>query len=217
MVRVLAVTIGAAAVYGFSAGLAHSLSFGLRNLVKAPLLLVGTAVVCGAACYLFAALCGARLGFVAVQRHTIAVFRDTALMLAGLSPVVFFLGRTIVPPDTDALGEYPLFLGLNVAFIAAAGTVALLRQARRLLKEMSPRRCALIVGGWLALSLCVGGQGAWYLRPFYGLATVSAAETPVCLGSVADYRGARNFFEAVLHLLTPPPLPPGATLRGWAR
>ena len=217
MRRNLAAMIGAAAVYGFSAGIAHSLSFGLRNLWKVPLLLVGTAAVCGVAYYLCAALGGARLGFVAVQRHTSAVFRDTALMLAGLSPVVVFLGRTIAPPGRDALGEYPLYLGLNVVFIAAAGTVALVRQARRLLHQVSPRRSALIIGGWLALSLCVGGQGAWYLRPFYGLATVSAAETPICLGAVADYRGARNFFEAVLHLATPPPLPPGATYRGWAR
>ncbi len=68
---------------------------------------------------------------------------------------------------------------------------------------------------WLLLSLLVGGQWAWYLRPFFGVASISAEVTPFCLGTLPDYRGATSFFEAVLHLVDPPPLPQGFYLRAW--
>ena len=61
-----------------------------------------------------------------------------------------------------------MFLGLNVFFIAAAGALALLRQVRALARyhPWPLSRRVLTVGGWLALSLLVGGQVAWTLRPF---------------------------------------------------
>ena len=53
-----------------------------------------------------------------------------------------------------------------------------------------------------------GGQCAWYLRPFFGPSTIR--DIPFIEGSAPDYRGATSFYEAVYHLIhPPPPLPEG--------
>ena len=58
--------------------------------------------------------------------------------------------------------------------------------------------------GWLALSLAVGGQAAWTLRPFFGVRSIPGAETRFFLGASPDYRGSTNFYEAVRDAITPP-------------
>ena len=67
---------------------------------------------------------------------------------------------------------------------------------------------------WVLLSLLAGGQAAWYLRPFFGVASIDGRATRFCLGTTPDYRGATNFYEAVYHLLRPPPLPEDWLRRG---
>ena len=136
-----------------------------------------------------------------------ATYRDVAVLLASLSPVAFFLARAVVQPDARSLGEYPFFLGLNVGFIALCGVVALVRQTLRLLRRHRLRlaRAMTVTVVWLALSLFAGAQCAWFFRPFFGPSTI--AHPPVIEGWGEDYRGARSFYEAVYHLLDPPPLP----------
>jgi hypothetical protein len=75
------------------------------------------------------------------------------------------------------------------------------------------RRFAAL-GGWLAISLLVGGQVAWTLRPLFGVASIPGTETRLILGSAPDYRGATNFYEAIYHLVAPAPLAADYTLRG---
>ena len=58
-----AVLVGAAAVYGFSIGIGHSLLYACRNLVKFPLLILVTATVCALACFLCARLVTPVLSF----------------------------------------------------------------------------------------------------------------------------------------------------------
>lgn len=214
MPRLAATAAVCAALYGLAIGMVHSPLFAARNLVKLPLLLLATAALCGPAYYLLARLLGARAGAGALLRLVLRMFHDTALLLAALAPASLFLALTLRRPDGAGLADYPLFLGLNVTFVAAAGALALARQARGLLRaqRIGLRRGLLVVASWLAVTLLVGGQWAWYLRPFFG---VSRQETPFCLGSAADYRGATNFYEAVYHLVRPPPLPSGFLRRGW--
>jgi hypothetical protein len=206
----------ASGLYGFAIGSVHSLRFGLRNLAKFPLLILGTMVLCGIGYFLFASMVGARLRFGEVQRLALRIFRDTALLLAALAPVSYFLAHAMAKPDRSGLGEYPLFLGLNVCFIAFAGMLALVRAVRQFPREQAwPRRSRLLtVAGWLALSLLVGGQAAWYLRPFFGVASIAGEKTPFFLGAAPDYRGSTNFYEAVYHLVAPPPLAPDYYTRG---
>src|SRR5438034_346676 len=60
----------------------------------------------------------------------------------------------------------------------------------------------------------VGGQAAWTLRPFFGVRSIPGAETRFVLGSAPDYTGATNFYEAVWHLVRPPPLAADYIRRG---
>lgn len=190
--------LAGACAYGFAIGAGKNLTYAWRSSLKFPLLLVGTALLCGLACFVFARFCGAPLPFLAVQRASFALHRTTAVLLGSLSPVVLFLGRTMAAPDARSLGGYPLFVGLNMLFIAAAGVVALRVQTHGLLRDHRlPRRQALlVVGSWLLLSLLVGGQLAFWLRPFFGIASL-AGDPPFLLGSEPTVTGAGNFYEVV--------------------
>jgi hypothetical protein len=132
-------------------------------------------------------------------------------MLAALAPVNIFLSQTMVLPSQTSLNEYPLFLGLNVAFVAACGTVAAVRRMGLMQKVqgISLRRTSVLAAAWLAIGLFVGGQCSWYLRPFYGIRSVEEGpiKVPFILGTKPDSRGATSFYEAVYHLFQPPPLP----------
>ncbi|MBW2277207.1 MAG: hypothetical protein JRF63_06925 [Deltaproteobacteria bacterium] len=208
MVRSAAIMVLAAAAYGFAIGSVHSPMFGARNLVKFPLLIVVTAAVCSVAYFLLARLVTSRLSFREVQELAVGIYRDVSLMLASVAPALLFLAYTIDQPTLRELREYPLFLGLNVSFVALAGTITVVQRARALLSGRGislPRGVAIIVS-WLVLSLLVGGQWAWYLRPFCGVSALTE-ETPFLLGNLPDYRGAANFYEAVFHLFDAPTLP----------
>lgn len=198
--------VGCAAAYGFSVGCAHSLTFGLHNLVKFPLLLLVTASVCAVASHLVASFAGARLRFAEVQELNFALFTDASVMLASLAPVGLFLSLTHARPTESGLHEYPLFLAFNVVLIAVSGVTALWRQARGVMKkaQLGRRRGVVVVGAWLALSLLVGSQAAWFFRPFFGVATIRAEDTPFFLGTNPDFRGATNFYEAVWQIVFPP-------------
>lgn len=205
MIRSLARLILGAALYGASAGMLYGPRQMARNLVKLPLLLVGTAIVCALAYHLAARWLTDRLAFREVQALVGRLYRDAAVLLASLATVNVLLALVLVPPEgRAALHDYPLFLGLNIAFVALCGGVALVAQARALLAKVARWRAAVILGAWLSLSLAVGGQWAFYLRPIFGIAAIERPDAPFCEGDRPDFRGATNFFEVVAHLLSPP-------------
>lgn len=207
MSRRLLTLVGASAAYGFSIGAVHSLAFALRNLIKFPLLVLVTAGVCCLAYYLAARALTSALDFRAVQGAVLEIFADTALLLASLSPAMLFLACTLERADERGLHDYPLFLTLNVLAIAGCGSFALVRRTRRLAlgHGLSTRRAGAITVVWMSLSLLVGSQWSWYLRPFCGVAHVDA---PFVLGTEPDFRGATNFYQAVYQVLVPPTPPP---------
>jgi hypothetical protein len=196
----------APAAYGFSVGAVRSWRFALLDLVKFPLLFAISIVVCAASYFLVARLVAPSLTLGDVRRLVIEVYAGVAVLLASLGSVCLFFALTIAPPtSTENLGEYPWFLGLNVLLIAVFGSLAVVRQASRLLRDhgLSRTRMAVTVAGWLTLSLLVGGQCAWYLRPFFGNRAVPD-DGSFCLGTRPDFRGAESFYEAVYHLAAPP-------------
>ncbi len=196
----------APAVYGFAVGLIRSPRTAWLNMVKFPLLIVVSVAVSSLAYYLVARLLAKELHFVAVRRLVLGCYADLSVMLASLAPVCLFFALVFERPvSSAALGEYPLFLGFNVALIALAGSAAVVRQSARLLHDHGVRggRAAAVVGAWLGLSLLVGGQAAWYLRPFFGNAAMPE-EHGFCLGSQPDFRGDTSFYQAVFHLIVPP-------------
>lgn len=205
MLRTLAVLVPCAAVYGFSIGASHSWRYATRNLIKFPLLILATATVCALAYWIFARFVTGRLRFQDVQGLVLRMFRDTAMLLAGLSSVSLYLALTMEQPAGRSLGEYPFFQGLNVLLIAACGSLALVHQTRSLLGEHGLGRGPglAILFGWLALSLFVGGQCAWYLRPLFGVSSLPPVDA-FLLGTTPDFRGATSFYEAVWNLVDPP-------------
>ena len=197
----------AAAGYGFSIGMVHSWRFAWRNVIKFPLLIAVTASVCGVCYYLVARWLARQLDARAVAHYTLAIFHDASVLLLSLAPVTLFLALTVRRPDRLGLHEYPLFLSVNVALIAAAGSLALVRQCRRLAAEheIALQRSALLIAAWLAASLFVGAQASWYMRPFCGIASIDA---PFMEGTAPGFRGETSFYEALFNSIRPPPRDP---------
>lgn len=206
MIRSLAALVTAAAVYGFSIGASNSWLYAMRNVVKFPLLILVTAAVCALSYFVLARFLGVALAFASVQRTVIATFRDVAVLLAALSPAVFFLAMTNRAPVGRDLGDYPLFQGLNVAAIAICGCLSVRVRARHLEREhgIGGRRRVMLLGAWMLVSLLVGGQVCWYMRPFFGIAGPSEVVPPWFAADEPDFRGARSFYEAVYNLVVPP-------------
>ncbi|MFT5355380.1 MAG: hypothetical protein ACI9KE_002599, partial [Polyangiales bacterium] len=133
----------------------------------------------------------------------LAIFTDTSVLLAAVAPVMLFLAFTLERADESGLNDYPLFLAINVLAIAACGSLALYRRTRAIAArhKLSAQRASTITAAWMLLSLLVGSQWSWYLRPFCGVATVNA---PFMLGAEPDFRGATNFYQAVYQIFAAP-------------
>ena len=205
----LLLLILASSAYGYTLGAAHDQLYALRNLVKFPLMIIVTMGVCAVAHAVVARFAMIRLHFVAVQQVVLGTFRDLSLLLCSLIPPNYFLARILVSTDDGHKGEYSLFLALNVLFIAIAGSLALLGHGLPQLQRqgVARGRAKRVLLMWLALTLAVGGQAAFYARPLVGLPASRGQRPPWFLGSRPDVRGATNFYEAVLQTLTNPPLP----------
>ena len=206
MKRLVGVIVLASAFYGFCVGRVHSLTYAERNLLKFPLLIFVTGGVCALAYALSGLFITRVLKPADVLKLGLETFRDLSVLLASLGPACLFLALSIRQPDKHGLNEYPFYLGLNVVFIALAGSLALVRQALSLLRrhQLSLGRSLTTMGAWLLLSLLVGGQSAWYLRPFFGISTVPIETVPFFQGTQPDPQGATSFYEAVFHILVPP-------------
>jgi hypothetical protein len=192
-----------AAAYGFAVGAVRSWRFATLNLVKFPLLILISVTVCAGAYFLVARVLAPSIASADVRRLALASYADLTRLLASLAPVALFLALTIRQPvSTAELGEYPFFLALNLVAIAGCGVLAVTRQTATLegRHSLSRQRAVALVAAWLSLSLFVGGQAAWYLRPFFGVRAIPD-DGSFCHGSRPDFRGARSFYEAVANLV----------------
>jgi hypothetical protein len=207
MMRSLLTLIASAAAYGFSIGISNSWTYALRNLVKFPLLILSTALICALLYHVLARFLDARFDFVQVQRLVLGIFRDMSRLLAALSPAVCFLAVTMQRPNEHGLGGYPQFLMSNVIAIAICGclSVYLRSQGHVTDRIVLPRRKNLLIASWMLVSLAVGGQVCWYIRPFFGTSGAGSWNSPWFAGSNPGTDGASNFYAAVyaslLHML----------------
>lgn len=203
--RTLAATLAASSAYGFAIGWAHDWIYAARNVVKFPLLIVTTASLGSVSFWLVASSFRVDLGFAAAQRLAWTLFHDASMLLASLAPPVFFVASTLQAGDDGVLGRYDEFLAANMLLIATCGALALVRQAKALLAENLARSRAIAVTlAWLAISLVVGGQASFWMRPFFGFPATRGARPPFFLRDAPDLRGATNFFEAVLQTISRP-------------
>jgi len=171
---------------------------------KAGVLFAGTSVLCAPTLHVFAAYVGCRLARLPdVARAGTNLFEALAGLLASLAPVTLFVAYTTDAPDDRGLGGYPAFVATNAAFVAVAGAVALLHQARNLLRDhvVGSRRAIAVSTAWITVALVVGGQLAFWLRPLFGIAS-RTGDPPYALGDEPTSTGARNFYEAMWQFAT---------------
>ncbi len=193
-------------IYGFAIGSVYGPLLGLFNVIKFPVLILTTALICSLAYYVLSKLVTDRLTFRQMQTFGLSAFCDTTKLLASIAPVSIFLAWTFKRADHAGLNEYPYVVGINVAFIAAAGGTAVVARTIRLVRAhgLSRTKGILITTAWLSVSLLVGAQGCWYLRPWFGISAIPE-DVPFILGKKPDFRGATSFYEAAYYIFDPPP------------
>jgi hypothetical protein len=185
--RFLPMAVGLGAIYGFFMGwYALALNWGhgtekgwsqlVAGMIKLPALFLLTLLVTFPSLYVFSALVGARLGFLAVVRLLVAAIVVNLAVAASLGTILGFF--------TLSTTSYPFIVVLNVVLLAIAGIAGLgflLRALRKLQHAASvadPDRetpgtpqvnpADTIFYLWLIIYSLVGMQMGWLLRPFIG-------------------------------------------------
>ncbi len=182
------------ALFGGVVGLWHSPKQAAYTAVKMPLLIFltcgGNALLNG----LLAQVLGSGLSFRQTSVAILMSFTISALVLAALSPVAFFIFLNTPPLASAARGTgHSLTLLCDVIFIAYAGMVANLRLLRLLERCCeTPYTARRVFWSWLAGNLFLGAQLSWVLRPFIG-------SPGLVIQFLRDDPLRGNFYEAVFN------------------
>jgi len=150
--------------------------------VKLPALFLLTLLVAFPALYVFSALSGSPLRFIAVLRLLLASIVVMTAVSASFAPILAFF--------TLSTSSYPFVVLLNVVLLGTAGIIGLrfLRRLLLLLLAVEARASLGIFRIWLVIFGLVGAQMGWLLRPFIG--------RPGLAFSAFRPRGG-SFFQAV--------------------
>lgn len=139
------------------------LRMALFAAIKVPLLLVFTAALCLPSFFVVNTLLGLRDDFAAVCRALLAAQAVAGIALGAASPMLVFLGISVLDPYLLTLLD-----AVQFALAATAAQMVLARHYQPLIAR--DRRHVLALRGWLALFAFTGVQLAWVLRPFRGTA-----------------------------------------------
>lgn len=153
------------AAFGLVVGLTHSPWQAVSSAIKMPILVMGAGLLCLPALYLFALVSGARLGMTQVAAVVLSGVSVTALLLLGLSPVIFIFVLTS--------HSYPFLQLLAVGSVALSGCVGVYYLWRgmewvNLFERASSSLRRGMMSAWFILYAFVGSQMAWRLSPFVG-------------------------------------------------
>lgn len=162
--RCVQIGVAGAALAGFALGITSGdLRMALFAATKLPLLIGLTAALCLPSFFVVNTLLGLRDDFAAVCRGLLAAQAVVGVVLGALSPMLVFLGVSVLDP-------YALTLLDAVQFAAAsyAAQTVLARHYAPLIARDPRHRLAM--RGWLVLFAFTGIQLAWVLRPFRGTA-----------------------------------------------
>jgi hypothetical protein len=153
------------AMFCMVVGLAHSPWQAVSSAIKMPILVMGAGLLCLPALYLFALVSGARLGMTQVAAVVLSGVGVTALLLMGLSPVIFIFVLT-----SHSYSFLQLLVVGSVALSGCIGVYYLWRGMERVnvfeRASISLRRG--MMSAWFILYAFVGSQMAWRLSPFVG-------------------------------------------------
>jgi len=196
LVRTAAVTTLGFALYGFTVGYWRSPIMGGYVAVKMPLLIACTLACNGMLNGMLGLLLGSRLGFRQSLQALLSAFAISALILASIAPVTFFLAWNAPTPDSpEASAAHAGYLLTHTALIAIAGLIGVLRLGRLLAAYgTSAAVTRSTIAAWVAGNAFLGAQFSWILRPFFGTPTLEVAflrENPM----------QGSFYEAVFRSL----------------
>ena len=194
--RILGWTILTAAIYGTVIGSWRAPAQALFVAIKFPLLIVLTLTLNGLVNGVLAWRLGLGIGWGQSFRLILISLTQVTILLASLSPVVLFLLFHLAAPDSDGgLRARNHHLLANVALIAIAGSLGVVRQLR-LLEHLvgSAQRARRILIAWFLGNGFLGCQLSWNLRPFFG-----EPNAPVQFLRERPFDG--SFYEAVLHIV----------------
>ena len=158
----IAVAALGSALFGLALGASSGHpALALYALLKLPLLLAGTTLLCLPTFYVVHCVLGLRADFGAAVQGMLAAQATFGVALAALAPLVLFLSASV---------QDPYALTLLDGLLCAVGTVAAQQVLRRHYRQLIARdaRHRLTLRGWLLLYAFAGIQVAWVLRPFRG-------------------------------------------------
>lgn len=164
----------------------------VASMVKLPSLFLLTLVVTFPSLYVFGALGGVGLGFVAALRLILLAVVIMLAISASFAPILAFF--------TLSTSSYSFIVLLNVVLLGVASAIGLRVLHRLLTRSLSERLPELgatqaahgVFRTWLAIFALVGVQMSWLLRPFIGRPGMEFSWFRPRDGS---------FFQAVVHHL----------------
>lgn len=185
------IVIGAG-LYGVTVGLWRAPVQSLYTSIKFPLLIFLTCAGNAALNGMLAQLLGSGLSFRQTSFAILMSFALVAMILGGLSPIVFFVLYHAPPLGSkNAIIGHSVMLLTHVFAIAYAGILGNRHLFRLLEKTSGSRgRAYAVLLSWLAGNLFLGSQLAWVLRPFIG-----SPALPLQFLRDDPLRG--NFYESV--------------------
>ena len=151
----------------------HGVEMGLYVAVKFPLLILCVMLVNGLINGLLAIVIGSDISMRQSMSFLMMGFAVTALILGGLSPLLFYISLNAPLPIAGMMEQaqhwHSMHLLMHTMIVAYAGITAhrvLLKQVR---SYASSRRLGTITFiAWLMTNLFVGAQLSWVMRPFFG-------------------------------------------------
>ncbi len=175
--RTAAVVVLGFGVYGFTTGFWRSPLMGVYVAAKMPLLIACTLACNGLLNGLLGILLGSGLGFRQSLHALLGAFAISALILASVAPVTFFLALNIPAADSEqARLSHSAYLLTHTFLIGVAGLTGVVRLGKLLESYCSSRRVARsTLAAWIAGNAFLGMQFSWILRPFFGTPTLEVA------------------------------------------
>ncbi len=140
--------------------------------VKIPGILLLTAAGNAAVNAMIAPLLGIPIGFRQTMTAVLSGFAITALVLAALSPVVWFQLWNLPAADAEWSARGRAFYSIQatqvmvIGFAGAAGNARLFQLLCQISKDWLA--AARVLFAWLAGNFLLGTQITWILRPYFG-------------------------------------------------
>lgn len=196
LLEIVPLLILSTTLYGASLGAWHGLEMACYVAIKFPLAILTTLCFTSILNGIIAALSGSGIGIRQSIQFQLTGFTILGIILASLSPLVFFLSLSAPAPLEEGMAQaYRIFLTSNVLIIAFAGVYSQLALFSYV-KEFSHSKATATKNFtlWLLVNLLVGAEVTHTLRPFFGA-------PKLVVEFLREDMFERNFFESLYHVL----------------